>query len=197
MTVLVIGSAAAMSVATAIRSGTAPGDREAVRIGDPERPAAAPSASGSGSSDTKGDPTGGTTPAFSTEMAQALAAVGRSRAAAFQQVSARYLAGADVSGSPAYQDDLQLVQRLKARGYRLEGVRYQVSGVRVWRRRGELVDVRAVVTTSEHRQVRISSGTAVSVPADGPRPVLLTLAPVDANLPGAARWRVRNVEGTS
>ena len=146
-------------------------------------------------------PVGGTTsPApvasarLEAELARALNAIGRSRSAAFGRASARYLADADVAGSPAYQEDLRLVQRLRAQGYRLQGVRYRVSQVQVLHQRGELVDVRAVVTTSEHRQVRLSSGVGVPVPADGPRPVVLTVAPIDLNVSGPTRWRVRSVQ---
>jgi hypothetical protein len=131
------------------------------------------------------------------ELARALNAIGRSRSAAFGLASARYLADADVAGSPAYLEDLQLVQRLRSQGYRLKGVRYRVSDVQVLHQHGELVDVRAVVTTSEHRQVRLSSGIGVPVPADGPRPVVLTVAPLNLNISGPTRWRVRSVQVAS
>jgi hypothetical protein len=197
--VLAIGSVAAVAVAATFRSGVDPwasgtstsdgagGSASVTPGGRSTKPVG-----GSTSNPTADSPAG-----LDTELTRALIAIGRSRATAFQRVSARFLAGADVAGSPAYQDDLQLVQRLKARGYRLEGVRYQVSGVEVLHRRGELVDVRALVTTSKHRQIRVNSGATVSVPADGPRSVVLTVAPVEANISGPGRWRVRNVQEAS
>ncbi len=72
-----------------------------------------------------------------------------------------------------------------------------MSKVQVVHQRGALVEVRAEVTTSEHRQVQVKSGTEVRVPADGPRAVLLTVAPVDLNLSGPQRWRVRSVQEVS
>lgn len=132
-----------------------------------------------------------------SELTDALTRIGRSRARAFAQASARHLDGADVAGSPAYLEDLELVQRLRARGYRLRGVRYEVSEVRVLHRRGALVEVRAMVTTSRHRQVPTGSSRTVEVPRDGPRPVVFTVAPIDLNLPGPARWRVRDVQVSS
>jgi serine/threonine protein kinase len=147
-----------------------------------------------GSGPTASDVNPSTSGNLEAELTRALIAIGRSRAAAFGQASARFLAGADVAGSPAYLEDFALVQRLRSEGYRLRGVRYTVSAVRVLQRRGELVDVRAMVTTSEHRQVQVGSGAAVAVPADGPRPVVLTVAPVDLNRSGPARWRVRSVQ---
>ncbi len=137
------------------------------------------------------------TAALEAELARALIAIGRSRAAAFGRASARFLAAANVTGSPADAQDVRLVQRLRSQGYRLHGVRFEISGVQVLRRRGEQVDVRAVVTTSAHRQVRIGSGVAISVPEDGPRAVVLTVAPVDLNRSGPGRWRVRSVQAPS
>ncbi|HST84724.1 MAG TPA: serine/threonine-protein kinase [Kineosporiaceae bacterium] len=131
------------------------------------------------------------------ELTQALIAIGRSRAAAFGHVSAGFLAKADVTGSPAYTEDVRLVQRLRSQGYRLQGVRYQVSGVEILHRRGDLVDVRAMVTTSAHQQVRIRSGVRTPVPVDGPRAIVFTVAPVDLNISGPERWRVRSVQVSS
>jgi hypothetical protein len=153
--------------------------------------ASAPAVPGGTSADSD------STAELEAELTRALIAIGRSRATAFGRASARFLSGADVTGSPAHTDDVRLVQRLRAQGYRLKGVRYQVSGVQVLGRRGELVDVRAVVTTSAHRQVRVGSGVGVPVPADGPRAVVLTVAPVDLNAPGPGRWRVRSVQVAS
>jgi hypothetical protein len=139
----------------------------------------------------------GVSTGLEAELTRALIAIGRSRAAAFGRASASLLTGADVAGSPAYAEDLQLVQRLRSRGYRLAGVRYEVSGVQILHRRGELVDVRAMVTTSEHHQIRVGSKNGVPVPADGPRAVVLTVAPIDLNLSGPSRWRVRSVQAST
>jgi hypothetical protein len=136
----------------------------------------------------------GVTAGLEAELTQALIAIGRSRAAAFKHGSAGFLAKADVTGSPAYTEDVRLVQRLRSQGYRLQGVRYQVSGVEILHRRGDLVDVRAMVTTSAHQQVRIRSGVETSVPVDGPREIVFTVAPVDLNISGPERWRVRSVQ---
>jgi hypothetical protein len=225
--VAAFGAMAALGVAAGVRAATIGDDAgsdsasgasagraaSGSGIGSP-KPAATVSASGAsvdrpspGSRSAIGSPipaasvdgrsTPGASAGLDAELTRALSRIGRARAMAFRRVSADFLAAADVTGSPAYQQDLELVQRLRARGYRLEGVRFEVSGVRVLHRRGELVDVRALVTTSGHRQVRINSGAVVPVPADGPRPVVLTVAPVDANQAGPERWRIRNVEAPS
>jgi hypothetical protein len=192
------GIATGLAVATAV-AGVAVavtyGAVTTVEAGPAAAPAPDPgagSAAGPASATTTAAPTG-----LEAELTRALMAIGRSRAAAFRRASERYLAGADVTGSPAYLADLALVQRLRSQGYRLQGVRYQVSGLRVLNRRGQLVDVRATVTTSEHRQVRVSTGVGVPVPQDGPRPIVLTVAPVDLNRAGPGRWRVRSIEVAS
>jgi hypothetical protein len=127
------------------------------------------------------------------ELTRALVGIARWRAAAFASVSTRDLSRVDAGGSPAQAADVALVQRLRARGYRLEGVSYQVRGVHVLRRRGEEVDVRAVVTTSGHRRVRATSQVSTPVPKDGPRPVIFTVVPVSRSLSGSDRWRIRSV----
>jgi hypothetical protein len=127
------------------------------------------------------------------ELTRALLDIGRLRAAAFASASVNALMRVDEAGSPAHRADMDLVKRLRARGYRLEGVSYHVSGVQVLARRAEAVDVRAVVTTSGHRQVRTASRTAVPVPQDGPRPVIFTVVLASPNLSGPARWRIHSV----
>jgi protein kinase-like protein/pentapeptide repeat protein len=200
-TVVAVGAVAAAGIATGVRSGAvgAEAESDSVRAASADR-ASPVAGSGIGSPIPAASLDGRSTPGASAsagldaELTRALSRIGRARAMAFRRASAGFLAAADVTGSPAYQHDLELVQRLRVRGYRLEGVRYEVSAVRVLHRRGELVDVRALVTTSAHRQVRISSGAVVAVPADGPRPVVLTVAPVDGNRPGPERWRVRSIQ---
>jgi eukaryotic-like serine/threonine-protein kinase len=209
--VVAVGAVAALGVAAGVRAA-AFGDDDARSdsvngvsadqvspvagsVGGTPSPAA--SASAGSAVDRRSARSAGASAGLDAELTRALSRIGRARAMAFRRVSADFLAAADVTGSPAYLQDLELVQRLRARGYRLEGVRYDVSQVRVLHRRGELVDVRALVTTSGHRQVRINSGAAVQVPADGPRPVILTVAPVDGNRAGPDRWRIRSVQVAS
>lgn len=204
---LAVGTAvAAVSAAVTVQSGSSaeagrgsPGLAPDVSISAASGPVASDQvASSQGSSGQ--DPPDGTgavpeaTDGLEAELTRALIAIGRSRAEAFSRPSASLLAGADVAGSPAYEEDVRLVQRLRSRGYRLQGVRYEFSKVQVLHRSGASVDVRAVVTTSEHRQVRIGSGVGIPVPADGPRAVVLTVAPIDLNVSGPNRWRVRSVQ---
>jgi hypothetical protein len=195
--VLAVGAAAmaGYEVSTDVGHGPSPSSSSTSGRADAEGNdrVAVPSAS-LGSTESETGQRSAPVTGLEAELTRALITIGRSRAAAFGRASAGLLAGADVTGSPAYLQDVRLVQRLRSQGYRLQGVRYEVSKVEVLRHRGELVDVRAVVKTSEHRQVRVGTGAAVPVPADGPRPVVLTVAPIDRNLPGAARWRVRDVQ---
>jgi serine/threonine protein kinase len=142
-------------------------------------------------------PTGAAPIDLDVELSQALVEIGRSRAEAFAHASAATLAEADQQGSPAYQADLTLVRRLSARGFRLEGVRYQVEGVHVLRHRGNALDVAAVVTTSVHRQVAVASKLTVPVPEDGPRSLVFTVVPLVPEASGPARWRIQSIAAAS
>jgi hypothetical protein len=126
------------------------------------------------------------------EIGQALGTIGRARAAAFSRVSTDPLAQADESGSPAERADVELVNRLRSEGYRLDGVGFRVSSVQIVRRTKALVQVRAVVTTSSHRQQRSGSGTGTSVPQDGPRAIVFTVISIGSASAGPARWRIRD-----
>jgi eukaryotic-like serine/threonine-protein kinase len=147
---------------------------------------AAPAVAGSGGPSAATAPT-----AVERELGRELEVIGQARARAFQRLSPADLRIADERGSPAESADLALIERLRSGGYRLEGVRYQVSGVHVVRRHGDAIDVRAVVTTSSHR--RVGGRVSVAVPSDGPRVVVLTVVPVGAGSPGTSGWRVRSV----
>lgn len=101
--------------------------------------------------------------------------------------------GRSRAGRRAFRDDLALVQRLRRRGVRLQGVRYRVSDVHVLRRRDDAVELRAVITTSAHAQVSTAPSVSVPVPADGPRSVVFTVVRQGPAGAGAARWRVHQV----
>jgi hypothetical protein len=131
------------------------------------------------------------------ELQRALTRIGQARATAFTQVSTRYLTGADEVGSPAEHADSALVGRLRKRGYRLEGVGFAITGIDVVVDRGSNLDVRALVTTSPHRQVKATTDATVPVPQDGPRAVIFTLVAVDSPAAGAGRWRVRDVRAAT
>jgi len=134
---------------------------------------------------------------LAAELSRALLAIGQARAVAFARASVAALDEADQRGSPAYRADRALVQRLKARGYRLLGVSYRVERVQVLARHGQVLEVRAVVTTSGHRQVAVASKVGIPVPPDGPRPVVFSVVAADQKHTGPARWRVRSVRTAS
>jgi hypothetical protein len=167
-------------------------------------------------------PTGGTAVgtaapgAGTAQLSAALESIGRARAAAFATLSQPVLRQADQADSPAEQADLALIRRLRERGYHLEGVRYEVSGVRVLGREGAAIRVRAMVTTSGHRQVGPDAGASATVPPDGPRAVVFTIVPVSSTgstgstgppaspgvpvpseSPTAALWRVVTVSAAT
>jgi hypothetical protein len=120
--------------------------------------------------------------------AAALPAIARARAQAFASASTAPLTAADEPGSAAMAADRAVVRALADRGWRLAGVTYAVSDVRVVRHDARTATVVSRVTTSAHRRVT-SGGTLVSrVAAEGPRQVTLTLVA----LPGVG-WRVRAV----
>jgi hypothetical protein len=122
------------------------------------------------------------------ELAAVLHTIGRARAAAFATASTAPLAGADERGSPAMAADERLVRDLAARRWRLTGVRYAVTDLRVVHRDARAATVTAWVTTSEHRRTTSDGHLVGHVAAEGPRRVTLTLVAV----PGTG-WRVRSV----
>jgi eukaryotic-like serine/threonine-protein kinase len=143
------------------------------------------------------DPTGVGSVGLEGELSRALAEIARSRAEAFAYASPAALKRADEPDSPAYQADLALVQRLRARGVRLEGVRYEITGVHVLQRRADEVEVAAAVTTSGHRQIGATSGTQIQVAEDGPRPLVFTVVPATATATGPAGWRIQSFRADS
>ena len=164
------------------RSGVQLGRRELRRRGDPEEGAEerhqAPGVE-AGRAERVDQP---------PEPASALPALARARAQAFAAASTAPLAAADEPGSAAMAADRAVVRTLADRGWRLDGVTYAVSDVRVVRHDGGTASVTAKVTTSAHRRETTTGALVAEIPADGPRLVTLTLVAV----PGAG-WRVRAV----
>ena len=122
------------------------------------------------------------------DLRRAVEGIGRARASAFAAASLSPLARADERGSPAMAADARLVRELATRRWRLVGVRYTVSDLRVVQRSAGTATVTAHVTTSAHRRTTAAGALVGQVGVDGPRPVTLTLVAV----PGAG-WRVRAV----
>jgi hypothetical protein len=129
------------------------------------------------------------------------------RALAFDRATVQALTWVDEPGSPAMTADAALIGRLGTRGLRLQGLRFEISEVRVvsapaGSRPSGLpgtspgrrpVVLEATVVTSGHRQVGVRDGVVrASVPASPPRRVLLTLVPA----PDGRHWLVRAAEGT-
>jgi hypothetical protein len=126
-------------------------------------------------------------------IAAVLNRIAAARAIAFERVSVRLLASADEPGSDAEQMDAELVRRLSEAGLHLEGLSYLITEVRVTNAGPGLLDVTALVTTSEHRQVGaagVASGKIVrQVAAAGPQRMRLRLVDADRN-----GWLVRTVK---
>jgi hypothetical protein len=120
----------------------------------------------------------------------AVARLARGRAAAFEAATLQPLTRVDEPASAALAVDTALVARLRAQGLRLEGLSFEVSGVHPVASDGAAVTVVATVVTSAHRQVSLSDGSVrATVPASGPRQVVLMLVPG----PDGRRWLVRSV----
>jgi serine/threonine protein kinase len=122
------------------------------------------------------------------DLVRAVEDIGRARATAFAMASQSPLAQADERGSPAMAADARLVRELADRRWRLVGVRYTVTDVRVVQRSARAATVTARVTTSAHRRTTAGGALVRQVAADGPRPVTLTLVAVPDT-----GWRVRAV----
>ncbi|GLY32805.1 serine/threonine-protein kinase [Kineosporia sp. NBRC 101731] len=127
------------------------------------------------------------------ELTEALTRIGRARAQAFEMVSQQKLALADDPGSPAERADQGLLKRLRRNGYRLEALDYRFGRVEVLKVRGSTAQVRAVVSTTAHRQVRVSGGFAAGVPPAEAAPLVFTLRAVGPVQEGAGRWRVHDI----
>jgi hypothetical protein len=127
----------------------------------------------------------------SPDLTSSVQELARRRALAFATTSTAPLSGVDEPGSPAMAADAGLVARLAARGLRLDGLRFSVSGVRVVERTSGQLSVAVVVTTSAHRQLRRDGTLAVRVPASPARAVRLILVPDRRG--GQPRWLVRRV----
>jgi hypothetical protein len=122
------------------------------------------------------------------DVERVLADIGRARAKAFSTASAAPLVGADEPGSAAMTADQAVVGGLADRGWRLAGVTFAISDVRVVHRDVRTATVTARVTTSAHRRVTADGAVVQTVAAEKPRRVTLSLVSV----PGAG-WRVRAV----
>ena len=131
--------------------------------------------------------------ALEAELAKALSQIGAARSEAFELVSARRLTQADEPGSPADRSDQGLLKRLRENGYRLEGLKYQISRVKVRQVKGRTVNVSAMVGVTAHRQVRVGGDYAAGVPASKPAVMVFTLSAVGGATEGAARWRVHDI----
>jgi len=132
-------------------------------------------------------------PALRVELAEALVRIGKARANAFALVSSGPLREADVPGSAALRADLALLERLRRSGHRLEDLRYRVTDVRARPIGRGTVRVRALVSTSAHRQVQVGRGTATGVPATGPSDLVFVLRASEEGAVGRYRWRVLDV----
>ncbi|MCD5311580.1 protein kinase domain-containing protein [Kineosporia babensis] len=127
------------------------------------------------------------------EFAQTLARIARARAQAFEMVSPGRLALADEPGSPADRADQGLLKRLRESGYRLEELDYRITKVKVLELDDDTAEVSAVVSTTAHRQVRVSGGYAAGVPATEPAVMVFTLRASGRPAEGADRWRVHDI----
>jgi hypothetical protein len=129
--------------------------------------------------------------ATSADLTSTVQALARRRALAFATTSTAPLREVDEPGSPAMAADAALVGRLAARGLRLDGLRFSVSGARVVERTPAGLSVAVVVTTSAHRQVRPDGTLVARVPGSPARAVRLVLVPDRRG--GPLRWLVRRV----
>ncbi|GAA3625734.1 hypothetical protein GCM10022223_48650 [Kineosporia mesophila] len=127
------------------------------------------------------------------ELAEALTRIGRARAQAFEMVSQQKLALADDPGSPAEGADQGLLKRLRRNGYRLEALDYRFGRVEVLTAGDSTAQVRAVVSTTAHRQVRVSGDFSAGVPPAEAAPLVFTLRAVGPAEEGAGRWRVYDI----
>jgi hypothetical protein len=175
--------------ATAGRTGTASGAPAAAP--DSGRPAVSEGADPRIRTVQGSGPPSGDAAASATA---ALTRIARARARAFGSARTGPLRDADAPGSPAWRSDAALVRRLRAEGFRLVGVGYRITDVRILERSTRRMKVSAAVTTSAHRQV--SSGAVAAVPADGPRllrVVLVRAAGSTSGRAGPGDWKVHDV----
>jgi hypothetical protein len=126
----------------------------------------------------------------SVELARAVCALARGRAAAFAVPSTDPLASVDEPGSAALAADEGLVRRLQGQGLRLRGVSFALTEVRVLAHTPTEATVTASVATSAHQRVRADGSVVADVPAAAPHPVRLVLVSRE----GAPGWCVRSVE---
>lgn len=122
-------------------------------------------------------------------LERAVAALARSRAAAFADASVWRLQAVDAPGSPALATDIAFVHRLTSSGVRLRGLRFDVSALEIESGDADGVTVLVRVTTSAHSRTRPDGTVTVRVPQSQVTMVRLVLVPV----PGAPGWRVRSV----
>jgi serine/threonine protein kinase len=194
---LVVSAAAVLAV-LAVGAGLLVSGRLPVRLpGSTTGGAPDPRSSATGDASASGAAVGGA-PALcvaadpsSAELARAVCALARGRAAAFAVPSTVPLATVDEPGSAALASDEALVRRLQGQGLRLSGVSFAVTEVRVVARTSTEATVTASVGTSAHQQVRADGSVAAQVPAQAPRQVRLVLV----SRTGPSGWWVRSVEG--
>jgi eukaryotic-like serine/threonine-protein kinase len=189
---LAVGAAAVLAV-LAVGAGLLASGRLPVRLpGATAGGAPAPRSSATGDASASGAPAlcVAADPS-SAELARAVCALARGRAAAFAVPSTVPLATVDEPGSAALTSDEALVRRLQGQGLRLSGVSFAVTEVRVVARTSTEATVTASVGTSAHQQVRADGSVAAQVPAQAPRQVRLVLV----SRTGPPGWWVRSVEG--
>lgn len=121
------------------------------------------------------------------ELARALADV---RAQALTSSDRATLARLDVPGSAALRADQALLEELRARGERYDGVRFDVRSAVPVTVGDDHATLRCVVDTGAHGVIR-PDGTRVERPAERGAPLLLHLRWSEG------RWRVEAVAGTA
>jgi hypothetical protein len=146
-------------------------------------------------------------------ITQVLREIAAARALAFERVSASPLRTADAPGSDAERMDAAVIAQLRRSRIRLEGIRYELSGVHAVAPAGsgasagpgtgELA-VLATVSTSSHRQISLHDGRIREVPATAPQRVRLTLVRAPGRAAGSTSrtsadaqpgdWLVQSVE---
>ena len=139
----------------------------AVRAGPDDSSSASSSASSSGASPAAGEGL--------DDVRGVVAALADARARAFGSAAEAWLGAVDAPASAALASDRAFVARLREAGVTLSGLGFDVADARVLEVDGDSAVVRARVTTSAYRQMRIHGSVARQVPQAPPRIIRLTL----------------------
>jgi hypothetical protein len=97
------------------------------------------------------------------------------RAAAIAAGDAGALASVEVIGSRAYTADAAILADLAARGLRIDGLSVEVTGIELVSAADAQARVAVTSATSGYRQLRPDGTIESTVPAGGPRTVVLVL----------------------